>query len=280
MNYEYHPLANIFPLIEGSAFDDLVEDVRVNGVREPIWMYQHQILDGRNRYRAAKEVGIRCEIRRYEGDDPIGFVVSLNLHRRHLTESQRAMVASKLANMPRGATEGNQRASKEENKSANLPNRLVSQADAAKMLNVSARTVTSASKVRDEAAPELIEAVERGEASVSAAAAVAALPKDQQQEVVKGGKKEIQRAAREYRQTRQELVKQPGTEHVMHIINQMDLMDRYAARNSMTAHEVATRFLSEIDIENPVIQDRLNVAIPIMTALGKIASALDGGEIK
>jgi len=38
----------------------------------------------------------------YTGNDPLGFVVSLNLQRRHLDTSQRAMVASRLANMAEG----------------------------------------------------------------------------------------------------------------------------------------------------------------------------------
>lgn len=203
MNYEYHPLANIFPLIEGQAFDDLVADIRTNGVREPIWMYQHQILDGRNRYRAAKEAGVKCELRTYDGDDPVGFVVSLNLHRRHLTESQRAMVAAKLANMPHGGAQyrsanlQNGAGSEAQGKaSANLQTPPVSQSDAAKLLSVSTRTVAAAAKVQDEAIPELAHAVERGDVSVSAAAAVAAMPAEQQAEIVAAGHDAIRMAAK------------------------------------------------------------------------------------
>jgi MT-A70 len=57
-DFQFHPLANLFPLLEGSEFDDLVADVRLHGVREPIWLYQDTILDGRNRYRAAQTVGL------------------------------------------------------------------------------------------------------------------------------------------------------------------------------------------------------------------------------
>jgi hypothetical protein len=86
----FHPLADIFPLLEGAEFDGVVADVRAHGVREPIWIYEEQVLDGRNRYRAAAVVGVRCPTRFYQGDDPVGFVVSMNLKRRHLSESQRA----------------------------------------------------------------------------------------------------------------------------------------------------------------------------------------------
>jgi hypothetical protein len=61
-----------------------------------------KILDGRNRYRAAQMAGVPYPTRTYDGDDPIGFVISMNLARRHLSESQRAMVAAKLATFTLG----------------------------------------------------------------------------------------------------------------------------------------------------------------------------------
>src|SRR5262249_43728857 len=96
---EFHPLANLFPLIEGWEFDELVADIAAHGVREPIWLYDGQIIDGRNRYRAASIAGVDCPMREYTGDDPAAFVVSLNLKRRHLNDAQRAMVAAKLATL-------------------------------------------------------------------------------------------------------------------------------------------------------------------------------------
>ena len=124
MKYEFHPLANIFPLIEGQAYQDLMADVMKYGVREPIWLYEGKVLDGRNRLRAAEAMGATYDTRVYEGDDPAGFVISLNLHRRHLTESQRAAVAAKLANIQHG---GDRRS----DQAANLPVEGVSQAQAA-----------------------------------------------------------------------------------------------------------------------------------------------------
>lgn len=99
--------------------------------------------------------------------------ISWNLKRRHLDESQRARVASKLANMNVGAKEGNQFASNNENKCANLHNSFESQqisvAEAAKMLNVSTRLVSHASKVEKSGIPELNDLVDAKEAKVSIA---------------------------------------------------------------------------------------------------------------
>ena len=183
----WHPYADIFPWIDGPAFKELVEDVRQNGVLEPIVFLDGAILDGRNRYMAAREAGVEYPRVEYTGDDPLGFVISRNLKRRHLSESQRAMVAAKLAKMPAHRPA--------DDNSANLRT-----SDAAAMLNVSERSVETARKVEREGAPELIEAVETGEASVSAAALVVTLPKEEQAEIASMGGRAVAEAAREIRE--------------------------------------------------------------------------------
>lgn len=207
MELEFHPLANIFPLIEGAEFDALVEDIRLNGQREPIVLLDGKILDGRNRYRACLLAGEDPASVTYYGKDPVSFVISLNLRRRHLDESQRAVVAAKLANMKQGNY----------SKAANLPVSPVSQSDAADMLNVSERTVRSARAVIDEGAPELVEAVEHGRVSVSAAADVATLPKQQQSEIVARGEKEILEAAKQIRAEKAEVRRAERIERIVEI---------------------------------------------------------------
>lgn len=188
MEYQFHDFANLFPLIEGEEFLALVDDIRAHGVREPIWLYEGKILDGRNRYRAAIDAGAEFDTREYEGNKPLEHVVSLNLHRRHLNESQRAMVAVKLETMRHG---DNQHTKGD----ANLH---VLREDAAKLLNVSPRTVATAASVQRHATPELQRAVEQGKVAVSAAAQAAKfMPPEQQRQAVVDGS--IARAVAEYR---------------------------------------------------------------------------------
>jgi hypothetical protein len=183
----FHPLADLFPLIEGDEFAALVDDIRAHGLREPAVLYEGQILDGRNRYRACQAADIACRFEQYTGDDPVGYVVSLNLRRRHLDESQRAMVAAKLAVLAHGQ--------RQTGKFAAVP----TQGEAAALLNVSERTIRHARDVLEHGAPGLRQAVERGEVSVSAAADIASLPADEQGEIVARGEREILRKAQEIR---------------------------------------------------------------------------------
>jgi len=191
MDYGFHDLAGLFPMMDGEAFSELVQDVRDHGIREPIVLLDGLILDGRNRYRAARECGAEIPTVDFEGDDPLAFVLSLNLRRRHLSESQRATVAAKVENTKQGRPENN----------ANLQ---VSRSTAAKMLNVSERSVASAAVVLERGSPELIAAVEIGQASVSAAAEVARLPEPEQKQIVAKGEKEILEAAKRIRSDRAE----------------------------------------------------------------------------
>lgn len=99
---EPHPLAKLFPPMGPYEYEELKADIARNGLREPIVLFKKYLLDGRNRLRACMEIGIRPDFVNYEGDDPLGFVASMNFHRRHLNLSQRAMIAAKLADSKPG----------------------------------------------------------------------------------------------------------------------------------------------------------------------------------
>lgn len=195
----WHDYANRFPMLDAAAQDALRADVQEYGVREPVILFGGRILDGRNRYMAARDLGQDFPVADFEGAEAeaLSYVLSTNLHRRHLTESQRAAVAAKLANMKPGNPDFSN--------SANLPDSApaLSQAQAADMLNVSERSVRTAKAVIEQGAPELVAAVEKGEVSVSAAASVAELPPDEQAAVVAAGPKAVREKAKEVRQGKQ-----------------------------------------------------------------------------
>jgi N6-adenosine-specific RNA methylase IME4 len=195
MKLEFHPLANLFPLIEGKEFDALVGDIRENGLHDQIDIYQGKILDGRNRYRAAEAAGIEIEPRNCRFfrpelyGDPLTYVFSKNLTRRHLDESQRAMVAGRLATMRQG-----ERTDLSAEPSANLPK--VNQPTAAKTLSISERTLRHARRVQDYGAPELVRAVERGYLAVSAAERATRLSQEVQRRIAAEAEAGNQNAAR------------------------------------------------------------------------------------
>jgi ParB-like chromosome segregation protein Spo0J len=88
---KFHPLADLFPLMEGTEFDALVADIRANGLLKPIAVFDGMILDGRNRFRACKAAGVHLVTDDIDGwiDDPAACVISANIHRRHLTPEQK-----------------------------------------------------------------------------------------------------------------------------------------------------------------------------------------------
>lgn len=175
---EFHELANVFPLISESEIEALAADIQTNGLHHSITLYQGKILDGRNRFLACELAEVKPSYTEYTGNDPIAFVISENISRRHLDESQRAMCAARFANLRHG-----QRADYAD-RSIDLS--AVTQPQAAEMLNVSVPSVKRATQVINHGIPDLISAVDRGKMAVSAAAQVARLPAETQVDIVSG----------------------------------------------------------------------------------------------
>ena len=101
---EQHPLSAIFPAMTAADFAQLRADIAANGLRQPIIIYDGQVLDGWHRLRACSETGTEILAEAFTGDDRAAqdFVLSANLARRHLTTSDRAIIAAKLATLGRG----------------------------------------------------------------------------------------------------------------------------------------------------------------------------------
>lgn len=188
-----HPLAELFPMLSEQEMHEMADDIVTYGQREPIVLLDGKILDGRNRYAACVFAEVEPVLVDYDGDDPLGFVLSLNLHRRHLSESQRAMVAARLVDWDIGINQSTAG-------SANLPTR-----EAARRLSISERAVIAAKRIRDHGAAELIEAIRDGRVSVHAGEALSDLAVEAQREVLAREEKHIVARAKEIRAERQKL---------------------------------------------------------------------------
>ena len=190
MSYPIHEYAKLFPAMTDEELEDLAADIRENGQQNPIWLdSEGLILDGRNRAAACLIAEVPPETRTFNGtdEDKLRFVVSQNVHRRHLNTSQRAVIAATMATSFEALAKARQVATQHRgtHKSpvpVNLPapGKGDARDQAGAALNVSGKSVDMAKKVIAKAAPEVVEAVTKGNLAVSKAAKIAELPKEQQ----------------------------------------------------------------------------------------------------
>lgn len=165
-----HPLSAAFPGMAPLDFVDLLNDIRENGVQQPITVFEDMVLDGWHRYRACRQIGCQCPSAPFTGNDPVRFVLSLNLNRRHLTGSQKAeAVVACNAWAPSGRPKGE----------AASPFPTVK--TMAEEAGVSERTIQKAKKAH---AAGLGEAVKAGRVSVEKAAEIADLPEDEREAAI------------------------------------------------------------------------------------------------
>ena len=172
-----HAAAELLPPMSEGELADLIEDIRSNGQLIPIVAYEGQILDGRNRWLACEHLGITPKVAQYDGDDPVSYVISANVKRRHLTQTQKAEVARKALPLYEQAARERQRTAGQEygrNHPKKLPpsmeeaisNKGEAIAQAAKAADVSASYVASAKRLATQA-PDLHARVLAGEFSIA-----------------------------------------------------------------------------------------------------------------
>ena len=183
-DWEIHEAAHLFPVMQDQEFEELKEDIRINGLQMPILVFEGKIVDGRHRYRACCELGIipRFEEIQAANDSIAQAVISINLHRRHLSESQRALIGANLSNSSVGTNQHTAGA--------------VSQQKVAEELGISVDSVLRGKKVLKNGIPELVEAVSSGRINISAAAKLAELAKADQAQLDFDDIKAIQDASK------------------------------------------------------------------------------------
>lgn len=165
---EYHPIASLFPMMRGEEYEALKKDIADNGQLEPIWLHPDgRIIDGRNRYRVCTELGIEPHCRTWSGEGSlVAFILSMNLHRRHLTPSQRAMVAVDILPMLEAEARVRMLAGRPcGNLATGSDDTGKARDHAAKLVQTGSRYVSDAKAIQDKA-PALAEQVRAGEMNI------------------------------------------------------------------------------------------------------------------
>ena len=152
MKYEIHELALVIPAMLDSEYTQLKADIEANGLMTPITLFENQVLDGRHRYQACQELGIEPDYTTLKEDaNPLLFVVSANVKRRHLTPTQLAKIAHELS---KDSNLGGDRQSEEY--LSTTSHHVLSQEDAATMTGASLTSIKKAKKVAEDN-PDLYE---------------------------------------------------------------------------------------------------------------------------
>jgi hypothetical protein len=176
-----HPLAQLFPLLEGHAFEEFCQDIKLHGQLEPITVQGGMVLDGRNRMRACDRLG--RPVRQVQWDtlglsiSPEAFIWSKNVQRRHLSDGQRAAIAETWrpqleAEAIRAMVAGGGDKKSEEAKKSGMTERSypiapkpTTRKQLAVLADVSERKIQQAATVARDA-PELLEEVKAGKISL------------------------------------------------------------------------------------------------------------------
>ncbi|MDD1613510.1 MAG: hypothetical protein LUP98_02520, partial [Methylococcaceae bacterium] len=156
---ELHPLCTYFPRMSDDEFNALKDNIQDNGQTHPIYTLDGMILDGGNRYRALCELGIDPVIIEYTGSNPTQFILSSNLHRRHLTQGQSAAIVSASQSWVNAQAESQLRNTAQ----------LDTATARAKQSGVGQRTQQLADKLVKEAPAELVKEVIDGKKSLNKA---------------------------------------------------------------------------------------------------------------
>lgn len=171
-SYEYHPSANLFPMMPDKELAELATDIKAQGLIHPVILLHERVLDGRNRLKACEMSGVQPRFEIYSDDrSPTEYVLAVNLKRRDLTASQRATIAANALPM----LEAEARERKRGGQGGVLLPELVPEANkgdardkAAAIVGVNPHYVSDAKAIK-QADPKLFEQVASGEKGIKEA---------------------------------------------------------------------------------------------------------------
>jgi N6-adenosine-specific RNA methylase IME4/ParB-like chromosome segregation protein Spo0J len=190
--YDSHPIANLLPAMEEKQLAELTESIRRKGLVNDIILLQGMVLDGRGRQQACIRAGVSPRYTEFAGsrDDARAFVIIQNVHRRHLSDEQRTMIAALMVNTKLGSNQHSRDGDVEH----------VPVGRASTMLNVKVRTVNRYLPIARDA-KDVADAVVRGRITFKTAKKIVELPEDEQLQVLSsiGGPEALDREATQRR---------------------------------------------------------------------------------
>jgi ParB-like chromosome segregation protein Spo0J len=184
---EIHHFAAQFRQLEGGELQKLADDIKREGLREPIITWNGKLLDGRNRLAACELAGVTPRFVTFTGDEigAVKRIVSANLHRRHDSPSVKAAMiaaAEELVTEIQAKAKANQGARTDLSTSTPAGVKVDSNRELAEVAGVGTRTMTRVRQAQKEA-PEVFADVLAGkttareaERAVKAKKAAAAPP--------------------------------------------------------------------------------------------------------
>jgi len=173
-----HPACLLFPPLPPGEFQSLVADIAAHGLLHPIVLHEGRVLDGRNRLLACRQAGVAPLFTTWEGEgSPIQWAISANMRRRHLSPSQRAVLALDLLPLLEREAKDRQRLSRGRGRrspTAGGSRGKASQA-AARLAATNSAYVERAKRLKSEC-PELVEAVRLGRVTLPEATRLSRFP--------------------------------------------------------------------------------------------------------
>jgi hypothetical protein len=180
MAYPLHPACAIWPKMTDEELIELAKAIEARGLKNPVTLYEGKMLDGKNRERACEIAKVDLRIVVYEGDDPIGHSIDLNMTRRHLSKAELSFIAEELATLKHGGDRGNQFTGGKL-RVQSLPTSEVTIEQIGARLGVGASSIYAARAVKRSGEPNVIEMAKGGKVGLATAALYASnTPREEQ----------------------------------------------------------------------------------------------------
>lgn len=173
IHYEFSPVANVYPMIPEAEFKLFVADIEANGLKTPIAVQDGMIVDGRHRYMACMSLGITPKFEILDSTvDAAKYSLSMNIHRRQLSNMDKIEIAQSLVSLPVGSNQHTAVAGR-------------SQEDVAVLLGISVDTLQRGKHILGKGCPELQKEVREGRCSIAVGAEISKLTEKEQQKILK-----------------------------------------------------------------------------------------------